>query len=66
MNIYYVVAVCKLDDSSARFAVSAESRASANEQVITDHCGDTYWKLEHCTYIGRKSDLDPEFFLELP
>lgn len=66
MNIYYVVAVCKLDDKSARFAVSAESRADANEQVITNHCGTEFWYLESCTYIGRKSDLDPEFFSELP
>lgn len=66
MNIYYVVAVCNLDQSRARFAVSAESRASANEQVIVNHCGEKHWRLETCEYIGRKSDLDPEFFQELP
>lgn len=66
MNIYYVVALCNLDNSRARFAVTAETPEDATAQVMDEHCGRKHWTHEVTEYIGRKSDKDPEFFSELP
>jgi hypothetical protein len=66
MNIYYVVASYKRSPEFARFAVTAETPEQATAEVMDEHCGRNLWDHVSTTYIGRKSDRDPEFFSELP
>lgn len=65
MNIYYVVARYLASREMARFIVTALSKEDATAQVMDEHCGRKLWEHVDTRYIGRKSDLDPEFFLEV-